>query len=380
MAGAFYQSLNMAKSMPINSLYIHVPFCCTKCGYCAFYSMPGCGPEQIDSYLNCLMQDLDKAARICGVLDSIYIGGGTPTVLDEQQLQILLGAIHQRFADSKNCEFTVECNPDSLTAEKLDVLCSHGVNRISLGIQSFSARLLQTLGRVTPDGSVRNALDALTTSGLRNFGIDLIYGIPGQSLDDWVNDIDRACSCGISHLSTYALTIEEQSRLAGADIELPDDDLVVEMWDATAETVGKYGLERYEVSNYAVPGRECRHNMDIWHGAAYSGCGPAAASFDGETRWTQPADLDAWQRHVPPEIDDLPPERRAAEILAFGLRTVRGWGCEEFRARTGRDLRSVRGDTIERLCGEGLLAWAGDRVYPTREGLLFADYVAAEIL
>jgi len=359
---------------------VHVPFCAAKCDYCAFYSEPDAAPELRRAYLEALRGEFAERAPACDVLQSVFIGGGTPSVLPEGELRELLRAVRDHFAAAPDAEFTVECNPESATPGKAGVLAELGVNRVSLGVQSFEESHRATLGR---RGGLRNldaALEALRDARLANIGFDLIYGVPGQTLRDWERDLSRACDCGIRHLSTYALTFEEGARLGARGLGPVDDELAVEMWDLAAEVAGAAGLRRYEVSNLAAPGRECRHNLEVWHGGVYLGCGPAASSFDGSLRWTNPAPLDAWLRRVAPTEDPLPDAARAAEILAFGCRTVEGWSGARFRERTGFDWLTLRGEALRELANDGLLEVTDERLRPTRRGLLFADLVAERLL
>ncbi len=211
--------------------------------------------------------------------------------------------------------------------------------------------------------------------------MDLIYAIPDQTMAAWENDLRRALDCGIVHVSTYALTSEEGTALARRGAKPVDDALSTDMWELAETVAAQYGLARYEVSNLARPGHACRHNLDIWHGATYLGCGPAAASFDGELRWTNPPDLKRWlDSAAPREEDALPAPARAAELLAFGLRTVSGWERASFGDCTGFDYLELRGDILRSLAAEGLLVLTPERVCPTRLGLLFADHVARELL
>jgi len=368
----------MAESF--TALYVHVPFCAAKCDYCAFYSVAGASDDLRRAYLERVERELASAVARCGPLDSVYVGGGTPSSLEAPELARLLGAIRGTGELAPGAEFTVECNPGSVSEPKTDALAEAGVNRVSLGVQSFRPHLLSAIGRRACPFDLEHVLDALRGRGIVNLGIDMIYAIPGQAMAEWREDVERACALGISHLSAYELTLHEGTPLAESGVQPVDEGLAVEMWHAAAEVAGRSGLRRYEVSNLAAPGRACRHNQDVWHGRAYVGCGPAASSFDGELRWTKAADLRRWLDGAPPERDPLPRPRRAAELLALGLRTVRGWGAEEFRARTGFDYRSLRGDELERLAAEGLILLAEDGVRPTERGLLFADMIERRLL
>jgi oxygen-independent coproporphyrinogen-3 oxidase len=211
--------------------------------------------------------------------------------------------------------------------------------------------------------------------------MDFIYAIPGQSLEDWRSDLCRAVAAGVQHISTYELTVEEDARLSGGKLPPVDEELSVAMWEEAAEATSPAGFRRYEVSNLAWPGYECRHNSEIWHGGTYLGVGPAASSFDGDVRRTNRADLEAWLNGAAPEEDRLPPAARAAEILALGLRTTKGWTREEFRSRTGFDYLELRGEVLTELAREGLLEVHGsDAIRPTARGLLFADRVGRCLL
>ncbi len=362
------------------SLYVHVPFCAAKCDYCAFYSVPGASAEARRAYLDRVAAELAASSSHCAPLESIYVGGGTPSSLADDELGELLAAVRARVAIADGAEFTVECNPDSLTAGKVEVLARRGVNRVSIGIQSFDPRLRAAIGRRGGLDGLDEALRALRANGIGNIGMDLIYAIPGQTLDGWRADLDRALAAGVRHLSTYELTVEEGARLSRGRLPSADEELSVAMWQAAGEAAAATGLERYEVSNLAVPGRECRHNDAIWHGGTYLGVGPAAASYDGDVRRTNRPDLAAWLAGAEPEEDRLPPEARAAEVLALGLRTVRGWEREEFRARTGYGYTALRGDVLAGLIRDGLLEGDERAIRPTTRGLLFADHVARQLL
>ena len=363
-----------------HSLYVHVPFCAAKCAYCAFYSEAGLDGSWHQRWLERIEEEFQARADACRPLSSVFVGGGTPTLLAPDKLQGLFAAIQRNFQLAGDCEISIEANPGSLTPEKIAVLAAAGVNRVSLGVQSFSSRCRQVLGRQADPAGIPVLLDDLRAAGIQRLNLDLIYAIPGQTLADWEDDLRRAGDLGISHLSAYALTFEEGTRLAGAG-EIPaDDDLQVAMWDRTAEVLGDYGLLRYEISNYARPGAECRHNLDIWLGGTYLGAGPAASSFDGCRRWTNPTDLKQWLAGTPPELDELPAEARAAEILAFGLRTLAGWDLAAFRQKTGIDALVLRSAAITWLCQQELVILEENRLRCTRAGLLFNDLVLRELL
>ncbi|MCK5845077.1 MAG: hypothetical protein KAG97_10240, partial [Victivallales bacterium] len=256
--------------------------------------------------------------------------------------------------------------------------------RVSLGIQSFDARTLAVLERRGTPAQFAAAVDMLSERGVENLGCDLIYAVPGETLTTWLNDLLRAVESGVKHVSCYSLTIEEGTRLARR-IKTPtsnsDDDLDAEMWELADTVLADAEMRRYEVSNHAIPVFDCRHNMEIWHGDTYLGCGPAAASFDGERRWINPANLADWLSGAEPEIDDIHPEERAAEILAIGFRTAEGWKDAKFAERTGFAL-DFRKNELANLAATGLLRISDDNsvVAPTSRGLALWDEIAERLI
>ena len=384
-------SAQVGTARPFTSLYIHVPFCEAKCDYCAFYSVDDAGPELRRAYLDGIARDLRTALERCAPMETVYVGGGTPSSLPAEELDALLGLVRERLALAPGAEFTVECNPNSLTPDKVEVLARHGINRVSMGVQSFEPRLRRVIGRRGRLDNLQPALDCLRAAGIVNIGLDLIYAIPGESLQDWADDLEKALALAPRHVSAYELTVEQDTPLGR--LKLPPapegassipEETSVEMWRLVGSVIGAAGIGRYEVSNLAQPGSECRHNMDVWHGATYLGCGPAAAGFDGDVRRANARDLRHWLDGAPPEEDRLPPLKRAAELLGLGLRTVRGWGRAEFLERTGMDYAAIRGDPpyggLRELADRGMLILTEESVRPTEQGLLFADYVADQLM
>lgn len=365
---------------PAQRLYIHVPFCRARCAYCAFASEAPPVPARVERYLQTLDAELVEAARGAAVLESVFVGGGTPTAIGPAALARLLGLVRAHFALSPGVEWTVETNPDVLAPEMVAVLAGAGVNRVSIGIQSFDAGLRRALGRHADPTPVPAAVAALREAGIHRVTIDLIYQIPGQTLELWRRDLQQALDLGVRHLSAYALTLEEGTRLAAAAPDLPDEDAFLAQWEVTDTVAAAYGLSRYEISNLACPGEECRHNLGIWYGDPYAGCGPAAASFDGCRRWSQPAGLDAWCRREAPAMDDIPPAARAAEILAFGLRTAAGWDLARFHRVTGYEAALLCPEALAGLVDAGLLEMSPGRLRLSARGRLLHDHVAECLL
>jgi oxygen-independent coproporphyrinogen-3 oxidase len=368
--------MSNGKSNLFHNLYIHIPFCLSKCGYCAFYSIPGAGKEQRRAYLEKLRCDFEYVSDSCGELQSLYIGGGTPTLLSCEELEFLFESINNNFRFALNAEISIECNPETLDDSKAEILGTF-TNRVSLGIQSFKPLLRDALQRQGDVGNLFETLAALRKKGIYNLGADLIYAIPGQSLDDWREDLEAATALGVMHISAYALTIEEGARLARqGGMEPFEDSLSADMWGLTENVLREKGFSRYEISNYSLNGVECRHNMNVWRGQKYLGLGPAASSFDGRKRWTQAADLTSWLKNIPPEIDSLDSSRRAREIFAIGLRTSSGWNfgdLEHFLVQ--EDLEKLKNE-CEKFVDEGMMLLSASSVKLSAKGLLLWDSIA----
>jgi putative oxygen-independent coproporphyrinogen III oxidase len=305
------------------NIYIHVPFCREKCAYCCFYSEELYDDALQKAYLDKLEEDI-SATCFDVPIDTLFIGGGTPTLLNTEHLQRFFSILETRLPLTESTEISIECNPASITPGKA-MLTSRFANRISIGIQSFKQIHRNTLGRQVTDREISAAIELL---GENVFNLDLIYAIPGQNMVDWLDDLQQAVASGASHLSCYSLTLEEGTALAARSGILIDSDISAAMWKKAAALLHDAGIERYEISNYAVPGMECRHNLNIWHGKSYLGFGPAATSFDGIRRWTQPASITGWLNGKAPEIDLISSSARARELFAMGLRTTKGWKRE----------------------------------------------------
>ena len=360
------------------NLYVHVPFCRGKCAYCAFYSESRFDKSLWSRYLSELERRF--AAFSCDEpVKTLYIGGGTPTLPPVDCLKSFFALFRSSFPFAPDAEISIECNPETMSREKAELLAGF-VNRVSMGAQSFSPVLLEAIGRTSKDpGQIGAAFRMLRSAGIRNIGLDLMYALPGEDMALLKRDLDSALELEPTHLSAYSLTLEEGTALAERkSLQVPSDDLSAEMW----EFIGSYTAEilpRYEISNYAKGDYECRHNQAVWHGERYFGFGPAACSFDGVRRWTEPASLNGWLAGVPAEEDLIPRETRLAEIFMMGLRTVRGWRIPEFEEVTGNSLRCLE-RKIARLEENGLLLREGDVIRATRNGLLFWNVIAEELL
>ncbi|MCP3967241.1 MAG: radical SAM family heme chaperone HemW [Lentisphaerae bacterium] len=368
--------------MNFENIYVHVPFCQTKCDYCGFYSVSSPEKQQVDGFIDKIEQKLN-IANLTRPVDSLYFGGGTPSLLRPEQLQRLMDITSKYIPLSQNSEVTMECNPETLCPERLDII-RPVVNRVSIGIQSFDDDLRDKLGRKSHQEHISNSLEMIKKRNFDNINIDLIFGIPGQTDEDWISELNLAVNSNINHISCYSLTIEEGTQLAEKieNLDPIDDENTASMWERTGKFLENRGFPRYEVSNYSVPGAECRHNMNVWYGKTYLGLGPAASSFDGRIRWTQPHCLDSWLGDTPPEKDIIEPEYRMIEIFIIGLRTVRGWDSKLWASIPLQQTLSIEWPSlIEKALKvkhqyPELLAVEPDSIKLTTKGLLFWNTIA----
>jgi oxygen-independent coproporphyrinogen-3 oxidase len=353
---------------------VHVPFCRTKCIYCDFYSVTRTGEE--DAWLASLGQEITLYKDRFSQFDSLYIGGGTPTCLDERRMTALFQMLREHFRFSAHAEITIEANPDDIDAPGAAALCALGINRLSLGIQSFDDRELAFLRRRHTAAGAETALAAATAAGFSNIGIDLMYGLPGQTQDTWLATLMRALSFNPAHLSCYQLTLEGEtplSRMAGAGrIRLPDEEEGRDFFLNTSRFLEAHGFAHYEVSNFAASRKFfCRHNQKYWTHVDYLGLGPAAHSFDGARRWWNYRSIEryceALKRGMRPVEGEelLSDEQLELERLYLGLRTRRGLSLPSLRKESVPVVRELK--------RAGLVIIRGDRLCPSRRGYLVAD-------
>lgn len=322
-------------------LYVHIPFCKSKCVYCDFYSLQG-QEERMDDYVKALCAHLKETApRAAGhMVDTVYFGGGTPSYLGNKRLCAILKVIQKHYHLSKTAEITLEANPDSAGDWKaLRALRRCGFNRISLGMQSACEEELRTLGRIHTVGQVRSAVDAARQARIGDVSLDLIYGLPNQTLERWQETLSAAVALQPDHLSCYALKVEEGTPLFQMQdtLSFPDDDLQADMYLYTVEFLREMGYEQYEISNFARPGHQSRHNLKYWTLQEYAGFGPGAHSDFGGVRYAYGRDLDAYIRGVADgspmvsESERIPLSQRDTEYIMLRLRTSLGMDVREFQ-------------------------------------------------
>jgi oxygen-independent coproporphyrinogen-3 oxidase len=369
--------------------YVHIPFCAHKCGYCDFASAAGVD-HLSDRYLAALELELERSLAEPQVLDTIFVGGGTPTRLNAGQVARLTSILKRWLLLAPGGEWTVEANPGTLDAEKADVLAAAGVNRVSLGAQSFQPDLLRVLERLHGRAEVERAVEIVHPRFPR-WSLDLIFGVPGSSLGDWHADLETALALGPSHLSCYGLVYEKGTPLwsqrQSGRIRPLDEETERRMYETTIEELAAAGLEMYEISNFARPGHESRHNLAYWANDAYFGFGVGAARYIKGVRSVNTRDLMAYLRRVESgksatgPTEELPPEERARETAVLMLRRTRiGIERDDFRRRTGFQLDALAGAVIRRWTERGCLQDDGRRVRLAREGVFVADRVLCDFL
>ena len=359
-------------------LYVHVPFCARKCAYCAFYSVGGGEGRFGDAWLEGVERELAGLPEGWKA-GSVFFGGGTPSALEEGRLARALEAAAARA--EPGAEWTVEANPGTLTPGKLRRMREAGVNRLSLGVQSFDDAVLARMGRIHRAEEARRAVEMAREAGFANVGVDLIYGWAGCGEREAAADAETAAGLGVEHVSAYCLEVEEgtelwRRRAAGERVE-EDGEGQWRAYRRICEVLEGAGYGRYEISNFARPGRECRHNLLYWSGGEYFGVGPGAHSHMGGERFANTAELPEWREGF---RERLEPEGKARETLVMGLRRTQGWGREEFREATGFDYMALRGEEIARLVAEGALRFDGDRLRLAEEWIFRSDSVFAELV
>jgi putative oxygen-independent coproporphyrinogen III oxidase len=367
-------------------LYLHVPFCLTRCGYCDFntYTPAELGGVNPDAWLSALNTELELAAARLGAptVDTVFVGGGTPSLLGAARLTTLLDMVREHFALAPDAEITTEANPESTWPEFFEAIRAAGYTRVSLGMQSVVPHVLGVLDRVhTPNRSAAAAREALEL-GFEHVSLDLIYGTPGESDDDLLRSVDTAIETGVDHVSAYALVIEEGTAMArrvrSGELAAPDDDVLAHRYELVDERLSAAGLDWYEVSNWCRPGGECRHNLGYWDGGEWWGAGPGAHGYVGATRWWNVKHPNAYaQRLANAELPVAGFERLEADALHTEDVLLK------IRLRQGLPLArlgAAERERAEAVIDDGLLVAEGDRLVLTARGRLLADGVVRTLL
>jgi len=377
---------------PVASLYVHVPFCAHKCSYCAFYSEASNG-ELINRYVQALLRELELVASDLRPR-TIFFGGGTPSLLNLRQWEQILSTM-QRLNLTGAGEWTVECNPATVSPDKARLLRDFGVNRISMGVQSLNEDLLDRLGRIHSRDMVFKSFDILRSAGFDNINLDLMFAIPGQTMAVWRETLAEAMALGSEHLSSYEVIYEEDTplyaQLKAGEFDV-DEELACAMYEELITQAARGGYDQYEIANFArhapnsmivdIPFRACQHNVNYWRGGSFYGLGPSATSYVRGVRtknWSNTQiycdQLEQGRRAIESK-EQLPPRARAGEIAAFGLRMNVGWPFDQFQQVTGWDLRREWSAEMNQLVARGWGRSDQSRFHLTPDGLRFADSAA----
>ena len=356
-------------------LYVHVPFCIAKCAYCAFYSQKIQNDGTVKNYLSGLAKEINMYQRDASFIEkslifplsALFIGGGTPTALSEQELSELLKIINNNFHFCAEAEKTMEGNPGTLNKEKLKLIKDGGINRLSLGVQSFSDVLLKRIGRIHTGEQAEETIREARRAGFANLNLDLMFGLPVQTMADWQRTLEIALKHEPEHLSIYGLMIEEgtalerEIKIGSAGITLPDDDMQAEMYAWAEEFLQKNGYSHYETSNFSRAGYECRHNISYWQGSEDIGLGPGAVSFYGQTRKENVRSIEDYDKTLKrdqwpiAEEEFLRREDLMSERMMLGLRMAQGVDLQKFECDFGVKVENIYGEVLERYKSRNIL-------------------------
>lgn len=383
-------------------LYVHIPFCVRKCAYCDFLSAPADTQERT-LYIDALTEEIRARKNDFNAyrVSTIFLGGGTPSILEGDDSARIFRALQENFDISDDAEITMEVNPGTVTEEKAASWRKSGVNRLSIGLQSADDRELKMLGRIHTYREFLDTWKIVREAGFENVNVDLISAIPGQNLRSWSETLRKAADLGPEHISAYSLIVEEGTPFyerygdgSGEDEDkgnhlppLPDEDTEREIYKATEKILAEYGYHRYEISNYAKTGYECRHNLGYWERKEYLGLGLGASSLLSECRFHNTADMGKYLRlyenagtDICEDIEHLSVEDQMEEFMFLGLRKTVGISVDDFRKAFGKEIREVYGEQMRKLEEQRLIEYSGNRVRLTERGTDISNYVFSEFM
>jgi oxygen-independent coproporphyrinogen III oxidase len=371
-------------------LYIHIPFCVRKCIYCDFFSVPY-DESTVRAYVDALCSELSLKKHLAGMLKTIYFGGGTPTLLPAECFRQLFGCLQDNYRFSTEIEITAEANPGTIDARKIETLLSLGVNRMSVGVQSFNDDELATLGRIHSSEEAGLSIESIKTAGMENFSIDLMYGIPGQTMESWMNSLSKAVELSPSHTSAYELTPEENTPLypliKSCKIIMLNEELILEMYNYAIDYLAGRGYTHYEISNFAWPGFQCVHNLNYWDRGDYIGAGAGSHSFISDVRSVNTTDINEYiakldDGHLP-EIQTmkLTPDDALKEYLFLGLRKTEGINLHAMPDVGGTQSSAKKrlSDAGKELADEGYIESSGDFLRLTRKGIVISNTIIVRL-
>jgi oxygen-independent coproporphyrinogen-3 oxidase len=375
-------------------IYIHIPFCVKKCAYCDFYSVKWDETRE-DKYIMTAINEIESYSELQDeyIVDTVFIGGGTPSIIEPQNIEELIASIKNTFIMEENAEISMEANPNTLNTKKLNAYKSIGINRLSIGIQSLNDNILKTLGRIHNSKEALEVIEKAKYCGFENINADVMFNMPGQTIHDIDYTINELTEESIKHISFYSLKLEKGTPMylseKNKEITMPDEDDEREMYYAGRNIMEKHNLMQYEISNFAMKGYECRHNLKYWNQEEYIGIGPSAHSFLGNTRFSNPSEL---KKYI------LSGERKAFEIKAFErkirevmnenemifeyimlqLRLTQGLKFAEFKNKFSKDFKEIYKEQIEKLLENGLIKLDDEGIRLTKRGMDLSNYVFAQ--
>ena len=374
----FFACLIVSLRSEMAGIYVHIPFCKSRCIYCGFYSTTR--TELRQQYVDALCKEI-RMRKDDALVETVYLGGGTPSQLSIQQLRQVFDTIYKYNKVSETAEVTIECNPDDVTEAFAEGISLLPVNRVSMGVQTFNDERLHFLRRRHTSAQVSAAVDRLRGAGIDNLSIDLMYGFPEETQKDWETDIRQACSLQVEHISSYCLTIEEGTSLARLGMEPCDEETERTMYDTLIDRLEAAGYEHYEISNFAKPGYRSRHNSSYWTGIPYIGFGAAAHSFDGNRRSWNISDIRQYmdglqlgQRQFEEEL--LDEDTSYNDTVTVALRTREGLNL----SRLSEVHRQYCLRNAKRFIDDNLLIFDGERLHLTRRGLFVSDMIMSELM
>ncbi|MFR4895607.1 MAG: radical SAM family heme chaperone HemW [Blautia hansenii] len=372
-------------------LYVHIPFCVKKCGYCDFLSWCGTSEEK-ETYVQALLKEIESYREFARGyrVSTVFVGGGTPSVLEAGQMEGVLGNIQEVFELEKKPEITLEMNPATVTEEKLQCYKENGVNRLSIGLQSVKNEKLEVLGRIHSYEEFLESYELARKAGFTNISVDLISSIPGQKLEEWKEELAALSALSPEHISVYQLIIEAETpfyeKYAEHEELLPDEEESREIYLWTGSFLKEQGYEQYEISNYAKPGKESRHNLKYWERGDYLGLGLGAASMVRNIRMSNTKDMKTYlercgqPKTMREDVQFLEEARQMEEFMFLGLRKTRGVSRKEFRRIFGQEMDMVYEKALHKCLENGMLKEHKDRVYLSEEGVLLSNAVLSEFL
>jgi oxygen-independent coproporphyrinogen-3 oxidase len=382
----------MTNNLESMGIYIHIPFCLHKCDYCDFYSLPLLDPIILENYTGSVIKELElrQAEMDCPVA-TIYLGGGTPSLLRPAQIERILTAVFAQYRTEREPEISMEVNPATVNRQDLRDLRSAGVNRLSIGVQSFADAELRTLGRMHSGAEAAAILAQVGEVGIDNFNIDLIYGLPGQTLADWRENLNRAVDFNPAHISAYLLQLDPTTplarKIAAGTLRLLADDLEADLYYWARDYLQEQGYRHYEISNFARSEQECRHNLLYWQSRNYLGVGTGAVSFDGRQRiLNQPpledymTALQAGRLPVQQVLETMDVRQRSVDAIIMGLRLTQGIDIQAFKQRFDVDITADYGDIIQLCRQQGLIQQDQDRLYLTPRGYFLSNQVLSQFV